>query len=109
MTYAMDIFRATYATTGNLALAVEAVYDEARNSNRDDKDLGIAFIGLCRELGISQKTVKSRYRGASAARDRATVWRKLYDLGYSYSAIGRCTGHNHATVRNGVLKKEPTK
>jgi len=108
MTYAMDVFRATYATTGNLALAVEAVYDEARRSNRDDKGLDIAFVGVCRELGISQKVVKSHYRGASSAKERATVWRRLYELGYSYSAIGRLTGHNHATVRNGVLRKDRT-
>ena len=51
---------------------------------------------------IARVLGESRARRETAA--RREVWRRLYDDGFSYAAIGRFTDRDHATVIHGLKK-----
>ena len=51
---------------------------------------------------IARVLGESRARREAAA--RCEVWRRLYDDGFSYAAIGRFTDRDHATVMHGLKK-----
>ena len=51
---------------------------------------------------IARVLGESRARRETAA--RREVWRRLYDDGFSYAAIGRFTDRDHATVIYGLKK-----
>jgi hypothetical protein len=51
---------------------------------------------------IARVLGESRARRETAA--RREVWRRLYDDGFSYAAIGRFTDRDHATVMHGLKK-----
>jgi hypothetical protein len=65
----------------------------------------LAIVAECAHaLGADHGAVLGRSRSRTSALARRFAWWRLYDeRGLSYPEIGRASGHDHTTVRAGVM------
>jgi chromosomal replication initiation ATPase DnaA len=113
MTPAIDIFRAEYAATENIARALEAVYAagmrrRARKGARTNpyQTTMDIFRAACHNEKVNMRDIRSRDRDRKSANARARVWARMVAAGVGFKECGRATGHNHATVIAALRKLE---
>lgn len=64
--------------------------------------LGDVVAEVCHLHDVSPDAVMGRCRQQRESAARQEVWRRLFWLGWGYSAIGRAFGRDHTTIMAGV-------
>jgi hypothetical protein len=109
----MEIFRATFASTGSVESAVEAVFEAGKKFKirkppaQTYANLAKDFRAACVECNADPVRVRGKSRHRRDVEDRRAVWVWLRNAGYSYPLIGHATNNHHTTVMAGLAGLRP--